>query len=421
MKLINQFTLWYLAITTLVLVIGSVIIFRSVAHEIDKEQAFDLRDWIENTASRIEKGHSMGKLNRTPVEIRELDISSPLRPFEVRDTLAMHEQQQRPVRQLKASQSFRIGGRHYYISVYNTMVEPDDIVEALAKSLSWIFLMLLVVVVLTDRLVSKKILLPFQKTLQTIRAFNLKQREPIRLGKTATREFTDLNLFLEKMTEKAVGDYLALKEFTENASHELQTPLAIIRGKLELLLESKLEPSQAANITAALEAVEKLSRTGKSLTLLTKLENREYEAGTPIDLSAAVEHCIGSLEELIELKHLRLEKNIEQNVKLKLHPVLADILLGNLLSNAIRHNISEGFIRLRLDKHKLVIENSGAAPDQPAEQLFGRFKKGSQRADSVGLGLAIARQVCELNDIGISYTYEEGVHLVRLYFPSGKV
>lgn len=418
MKLINQFTLWYLAITTIVLVIGSVIIFNSVEHEIDREESFDLRDWIENTASRIEKGHSLDRLNRTPVEITELDANSPIRPFHVRDTIAIHEQLQRPERQLKASQSFKIDGRHYYISVYNTVVESDDIVEALVKSISWIFLILLVVVVVTDRIVSKKILRPFQQTLHTIKSFSVKQKEPIRFSKTATREFSDLNLFLQNMTEKAIQDYVSLKEFTENASHEMQTPLAVIRGKLELLLETNLSEAQAANITSALAAVEKLSRTGKSLTLLTKLENREYEAADEVDLSDILKKTIDSLEELIELNSLQIEKSIEEGVNVRLHPVLAEILLSNLMGNAIRHNISQGIIRIHLTAKKLEIQNSGSAPELSTDQLFERFKKGNHNNDSIGLGLAIAKQICDLNQMNISYSYDENLHVIQVIFPS---
>ncbi len=418
MKLINQFTLWYLAITTVVLVIGSVIIFDNVEHEIDKEESRNLKAWIESTAGRIKKGHSVQRLNRTPVEVKELAFHSPVRPFETRDTVAMHEQHEHLERQLKASQSFKIRGRHYYISVYNTVVESDDIVEALVKSLSWIFFILLTVVVISDRMVSRKLLRPFHSTLQTIRSFNLKQKEPIKFQKTRTQEFNDLNLFLEKMTEKAVHDYTSLKEFTENASHEMQTPLAIIRGKLELLLETSLTSEQAANITAALEAVEKLSRTGKSLTLLTKLENREYEAAHAVNISQMMEASIASLEELIDLKSLTLKKEIEQGVMLQLHPVLAEILLGNLMSNAIRHNMPDGFISVFLDTTRLEIKNSGPAPQLPTDQLFQRFKKGTENGDSIGLGLAIAKQICDGNQLGISYSYHENVHLVQVTFPS---
>ena len=418
MKLINQFTLWYLAITTVVLVIGSVIIFDNVEHEIDKEESINLKDWIESTAGRIKKGHSIHRLNRTPVEIKELAFNSPTRPFETRDTVAMHEQHEHLERQLKASKSFKIDGKHYYISVYNTVVESDDIVEALVKSLSWIFLILLIVVVVSDRLVSRKLLRPFHSTLQTIRSFNLKHKQPIRFQKTRTQEFNDLNLFLEKMTEKAIHDYGSLKEFTENASHEMQTPLAVIRGKLELLLETNLNEAQAANITSALAAVEKMSRTGKSLTLLTKLENREYEAADEVDLSDIIRTTIDSLEELIELKSLRIEQSIAEGVKVRLHPVLAEILLSNLMGNAIRHNISQGIIRIQLTAKKLEIQNSGTAPELPTDQLFERFKKGNHNNDSIGLGLAIAKQICDLNQMKILYSYEESLHKIQVIFPS---
>src|SRR5690606_30787922 len=152
--------------------------------------------------------------------------------------------------------------------------------------------------------------------------------------------------FLQEMTTKAQEDYKSLKEFTENASHELQTPLAIIRGKLELLMDSNLANEQAALISSAHNAVEKLSKIGQSLTLLTKLDNQEFEIFTTIDFSQQLKESLFAFQELIEMKSLHLVTSIEDHVHIKIHPLLNNILLNNLLSNAIRHNHEFGLIRI---------------------------------------------------------------------------
>ncbi|HZE86017.1 MAG TPA: HAMP domain-containing sensor histidine kinase, partial [Puia sp.] len=280
----------------------------------------------------------------------------------------------------------------------------------------WILLMLLILVGISSQLISKYILAPFKRTLRVIQSFDIRQKEPVRLPATRTSEFRELNEFLKKMAEKAQEDYQLLKEFTENASHELQTPTAIIRGKLDLLMESDLRDDQAALIAEIQNALEKLSRIHSSLTLLTKLENYEYSSGTPICFSILTRETLASFGELIQLKALDLQTHIEENIYLQLHVSLADLLLTNLISNAIRHNIPGGSISVALTRQGLLISNPGKEPQAPAMELFERFKKGNPDSDSIGIGLAIVRQICELNNFNIIYEYASGLHMLAISF-----
>jgi signal transduction histidine kinase len=131
------------------------------------------------------------------------------------------------------------------------------------------------------------------------------------------------------------------------------------------------------------------------LILLTKLENQEYESIEEINFSQLVNETLEGFEELLEMKSITLQKQIEPHISLRLHPVLASILLNNLFSNAIRHNICNGTISVTLTPKKLYIENTGKAPSMPTEELFRRFKK--ENPDSIGLGLSIVKQICELH------------------------
>ncbi|WP_431215267.1 sensor histidine kinase [Puia sp. P3] len=202
----------------------------------------------------------------------------------------------------------------------------------------------------------------------------------MRLPGTSTSEFRELNGFLLKMTDKVREDYQSLKEFTENASHELQTPTAIIRGKLDLLMESDIHDEQAVLIAEMQNALERLSRIHSSLTLLTKLENQEYEAKEPVNFSRLLREGLASFQELMQMKALRLVAEIEDKIYIPLHASLADLLLTNLISNAIRHNEGTGNIFVRLRREGLVIANSGREPLVPTEELFERFKKGTPAA-----------------------------------------
>ena len=315
---------------------------------------------------------------------------------------------------------YLINRMDYRITTYSFIPSFYQLLPGVVDSFKWILLLLLVLVIVSSGLISKYILAPFKRTMKVIQAFDLKEREPIRLPETRTSEFRELNRFLLKMTEKAQEDYQTLKEFTENASHELQTPTAIIRGKLDLLMESDIRDEQAILIAEMQNALERLSRIHSSLTLLTKLENKEYEAKEPVNISVLTRETLNSFDELIQMKSLTLESHIEKGVYIPLHAALADLLTANLISNAIRHNSpvpgEHGVIRVYLSREGLVVLNTGREPQVPTEELFERFKKGNAAGDSIGIGLAIVRQICELSQFDIVYIYNGGWHGLAVSF-----
>lgn len=416
MKLVYKFALWYLVITLFALAIGGVISYREIKEEIDFEQSLYLKGKLDAAVRRLSKGMHPDSLTRHNMEIRQMALTQPEMPFQVTDTVVMHKFLQRLEQQIKVSASYKINGNHYYIAAYDGMVESDDITDAVIRSITGIFIVMLVITGLLSYLISKHLLYPFNHTLKAIRTFRLRQKEPLELSQTRTSEFKKLNHFLEEMTDKARQDYRSLKEFTENASHEMQTPLAIIRGKLELLMESAIDDNQAKLIMSAHNAVEKLSKMGQSLILLSKLENREFDTPDKINFSELLSDSLLAFEELLEMKSITLRQRIQKNVKLTIHPVLADILLNNLISNAIRHNYKEGTIEVQLSEKELVIVNSGEPLQIPPAEIFKRFKKSNQTGDSVGLGLAIVKQICSLNNMQITYNYHDAAHHFRLSF-----
>ena len=417
MRLVDKFTIWFIAITTLVLVAGGLIVFNSVQHEIDQEAIRRIKSHIDNVAKELDQGKSAVELQSEHVLITEIDAAAPIVELEVYDTMAVYRPRMEALdRKLTVESSYLINGKHYLISMYDFVAEPDEIADGVKESLVWIFMILLIIVGITNLMISKRILAPFHKTLKAIENFSLKKEVEIKLPETRTKEFSQLNFFLKKMTDKAQGDYRSLKEFTENASHELQTPLAVIRGKLELMLESDISDEQAGHILAALNSLEKLSKINHSLTLLSKLDNQEFATLNHINFSQHVETVTNDLSELMEMKSITLKKNIQENVKVLIHPSLADILLMNLFSNAIRHNYENGLIDVRLTANKLVIQNSGMPPEMPVEHAFERFKRTTRNEDSVGLGLAIVKQICDVSALSVSYRFEQNLHVIEIRF-----
>jgi two-component system OmpR family sensor kinase len=429
MKLTTKFTLWYFGIMLVVLLIGGAIVYNEIQWKISRVEVVRHERLNDIIAGQIRvggdyTGHPTRK-RATVTEIPADSVPKAVQTFYTRGIGSNPEFQTNEYK-LQVTSFYTINGKHYRVTTFSFIPSFYQLLPGVVDSFKWILLVLLVLVVVSGGLISKYILAPFKRTLRVIQYFDLKQKTPIRLPLTRTSEFRELNEFLEKMTQKAREDYESLKEFTENASHELQTPTAIIRGKLDLLMESDIRDEQAILIAEMQNALERLSRIHSSLTLLTKLENREYEADASVCISIMTRAALNSFEELIQLKSLRLVTRIEEKVYVPMHPSLADLLLANLVSNAIRHNVPrggdekasgmQGWIEVQLGREGLVISNSGREPQVPVHELFERFKKGNPGGDSIGIGLAIVRQICDLSHFTIGYQYRSGVHSVAVGF-----
>jgi signal transduction histidine kinase len=225
------------------------------------------------------------------------------------------------------------------------------------------------------------------------------------------KEFRQLNETLEKMSLKIYSDYLHQKEFTENSSHEMQTPLAIIKTHIGLLMQSpNLKAEEMEQLQAIENTMKKLTALNKALLLLAKIENNQFSEHAAVDFEVLIRSIVEELDTFISLKELELQIHIEKQVMVEMNPVLAEVLLTNLIQNAIRHTPKKGSIQIGLEGKKLVIRNSGEPLSIRPEELFLRFKKNDASGDSIGLGLAIVKSITDLYHINISYAYTKGHH-----------
>jgi signal transduction histidine kinase len=185
--------------------------------------------------------------------------------------------------------------------------------------------------------------------------------------------------------------------------------------KTELLIQWEgLTEGQLAQIQAIDQAATKLSRLNQSLLLLTKIENRQFEYDAAIDFQSLIEVQLTELDEFIQLQQVTVQKQIAHSKMVRMNPVLADVLLWNLLTNAIRYCSKPGIIQISLDTSQFIIANTGAPLKMRAAQIFERFKKEQQSSDSLGLGLAIVKKICDLYDYQIQYAYQNNYHSFKI-------
>lgn len=306
--------------------------------------------------------------------------------------------------------------QYYRATLYRPLLESDDIATGIRNAMLIIGGCLFAVLLLSNVVISKIIWRPFYKTLEKIKGFDLAKEDDMYFDKTSVSEFSALNDVLQAMTDKMTLDYRNLKEFTENASHELQTPLAVIQSKIELLIQSQnLSEELAEHVKVIYESASKLSRLNQALLLLAKIENHQFVESKELQIDEVISKKLDHFEELLLHKRLVLERKLSP-LKATMHPILADILLNNLISNAIKHNVEGGRLRVEIGDNKLMVKNSGAPLAVPSETIFNRFKKSNPASDSLGLGLAIVREICNVYGYTIRYDFIDDIHTITVAF-----
>jgi len=297
-----------------------------------------------------------------------------------------------------------------YLFTIETNIEETESTIMIISFITFFFFTLIVLgLVILNRRLSKIIWAPFNDTVNQLKKFNLNNQNKINFIKTDTKEFEELNESLSRLIDHSIAVFKGQKEFTENASHELQTPLAIIKNKLDVLLQSKDLTDQHYEIVEDINmALTRSSRINKNLLLLAKIENSQFDI-VEINIDEQVQYSISNLEEHIDQKNIILSTNIQGNVKSLGNISLTDVLINNLLINAIRHTGVGGNIRIELSEQYFRISNSGSEGLNP-DLIFKRFSRFSNDNNGSGLGLAIIREICRFQNWEITYIFVNDYH-----------
>ncbi|MBI3510021.1 MAG: HAMP domain-containing histidine kinase [Bacteroidetes bacterium] len=417
MKLLAKTGLIYFVTTLFVFASGGVVFYynlRKIVDEETTERLFTEKSQVEDFVKEHDTipGNSF-------TEGDELQFFPMVHPpaKHLRDTImfSKEEGEDLPFRQLVFP--IKAGKGEYSVLISKNLFETDDLVEAISWSFITIIIVLLVVTVIVNRIAAGKIMKPFFSTVGKLKEFKLEEKEPVSFSKTSTKEFRELNRVLEKMTEKITTDYRNLKSFTENASHELQTPLSVILASTEQLLQEKnLDERSVENIQRINQTTRKLSKLNQTLLLLAKIENRQFDTAEETDLSEILKSRMELLGDIIAHKEIKTEMNVTPHSKVKIHQVLAEVLVSNLLTNAIRHNVAGGKLLVNFDGKKLIVANTGAPLQGPPEKLFERFYKENNSTESTGLGLALVKQIADTYSLILSHNFENGVHSFTIGF-----
>lgn len=332
-----------------------------------------------------------------------------------KDTLMYMENEDdlEPVRLLKTV--FTLNHSDYYeLNILSSTVEEDDLIEDLFFSLIWLYVILLISIFIVNTFLLRKIWKPFYGLLDQLENFNLNSGnfQPVQ---TKVHEFKLLNASVSDLLKKNIELYSSQKQFIENASHELQTPLAISINKLELLAEkNELTETGMYMVASVIENLQRLTRLNKSLLLLSKIENKQYTDEELVSVSAICNRLTEDIADLASFKNVAVEVLQHAELSVKMNPDLADILFSNLIKNAVIHTAANGYVKIIVEANAVSIENSGEKA-LDVQHIFKRFYKNSAEKNTTGLGLAIVKTIVDKYGFTIAYSYQDG-HCIKIQF-----
>ncbi len=309
-----------------------------------------------------------------------------------------------------------INGKNYELQIKESLVDNGRLITSIMGIQIIMLTLMLTGFTFINRRLSKIIWGPFYIILDKLKKYHIDQDQSLELPRSSTAEFRDLSAVIKQLVEKNHEAYLSQKEFTENASHEIQTPLAICRTKLELLSQTKeLTQEQAELVGALSEASDRISRLNRNLLLLAKIENQQFREQENIDVVVLTEKLLKQQEEQIKLKNISLEVLHDDSLIVNSNAALIEILLSNLITNSIRHSIASSTINLTIRNKMFQLSNKGASFNFP-DKIFDRFHRESKSGNGSGLGLAIAKKICDTEGYSIAYSFDASTHHFTISF-----
>jgi signal transduction histidine kinase len=420
MKLLDRTVRNYVIFSALLLVVCTPLFYFSIerlfVHKMDQE-----------LLSHKEEFHEILPLLKTEADLRffslmndEFLLKEVDHKIENDDSLFTisifndEEKEMQPYRILRTS--VVIQNKPYALQIQESMVNSTDLVFAIAAIQATLITLLLIGLILINRKLSRTIWNPFYTILDKLKKYQIDKDPSIDLPQSSTAEFRDLSSAISQLVKRSHEVFQSQKEFTENASHELQTPLAISRSKLELLAQTReLTQEQAELVESLLDAMDRITRLNKDLLLLSKIENRQFFDVETIKLKTIVAKCKEAYSRQAQEKEITVKSSFAESAVIKANPVLIEVLISNLISNAIRHTAKSGIVILEGTRDHIVVANAGVPLEHP-EKMFQRFHRESRTTFGSGLGLSIVKKVCDVAGYEIAYTYMSPMHKFKISF-----
>lgn len=412
MRLLSKLSYYYFWLSAFVLGITGMMLFLFLRHEVSKEIEEQLELQTDMVAEEIRMGRNV---NFPLVQITKGNVQLMKLPRVFKDTLLYDRLQKESEGYYYFAESKKISNNYYRIKVMTTYIGWNNYSRTIIYIFMCIAVMLIILGTLVNYFISSRIWKPFLINLKRMKGYSVSSKEALELARTDVKEFQEMNFVLADLAARGRREYNALKEFTENASHEIQTPLSILRTRLESISQLPVNDDLARLLNDAKQAALRLNKVNKGLLLLAKLENDAFIDKQSILVHEVLQRNFDLMEDLFQTKALKVTLAI-QHKEVFVSSSLMEILISNLLSNALSYSPVKGSVSISLTDEYLEIGNEGSPLTFEESKLFTRFGKGSPGLSGNGLGLSIVKQICISYQWNIAYRYAENQHFFKISF-----
>lgn len=421
MKLIYRIIIRLSLVLTLVLGVWAVFFYITMMDEVNDEVDDSLEDYSEAIIIRALAGEELPSVNSGSnnqyfmVEITE-DYAAAHEKIIYKDSMVyiVEKGETEPARILTTI--FKDDENRYYeLTVSTPSIEKDDLKDAIRNWMIFLYVALLLVIITVNVWVFQRNMRPLYVLLHWLDGYRIgNKNEPLK-NDTQVTEFRKLNDAAIRQAERNEQMFEQQKQFIGNASHEMQTPLAICRNRLEMLMEDEsLTEAQLEELIKTHQTLEHITKLNKSLLLLSKIDNGQFTDTKELDLNALLKQYLDDYKEVYAYRNIQTEVIEKGAFRVCMNESLATILITNLLKNAFVHNVDGGHIRIEITSRNFTFRNTGEAHPLDEERVFKRFYQGSKKEGSTGLGLAIVDSICRLQNIGLRYYFENGEHCFEI-------
>ena len=421
MKLFYR-VLMHLLVGIVVILVGwAVVFYMGIMEEINDEVDDSLEDYTELIITRSLAGkelpaHDSGSNNQ--YYLREVEPSYALsRPaISYRDSMVYisEKKETEPARILTTLFKDK-EGTYFEVAVYTPSIEKKDLRQAIFQLLVGLFVSLLVAILLINVWVFRRSMRPFYRLVDWLDHSRLGKKNVPLENPTHTTEFRKLNEAVMRYATHSEEVFEQQKQFIGNASHELQTPLAICQNRLEMLMEDEtLSEPQMEEILKTYQTLEYVSKLNKSLLLLSKIDNSQFVETSEVCINEVLHRYVDDYCEVYDYRGIRLTVEEKGEFRILMNETLAVVLVTNLLKNAFVHNIDKGEIRIVITSSGIRFGNTGNGELLDGKRIFERFYQGKKKEGSTGLGLAIVDAVCKQYQLRVSYSAVDGMHCFEI-------
>lgn len=422
MKLIYRVIIRLSVILTIVLALWATFFYITILDEINDEVDDSLEDYSEQIIIRFLAGEELPSKNSNSnnqyylSEVKSEYAQSKPNIIYIDSMIYIPAKRETEPARILTTIYKDENGKYYELVVATPTIEKEDLKEAILYWVIFLYLGLLLVIIIVNIWVFQRSNRPLYKLLTWLDEYKIGSKNPPLENETDITEFKKLNESAVRNMKRAEEVFEEQKQFIGNASHEIQTPLAISMNRIESLMEdSTLNENQLEELAKIQQTLEYITKLNKSLLLLSKIDNGQFTEANNIELNSLIKKFIVDYKEVYS--YLNINTNINETgiFKACINETLASVLINNLIKNCYVHNVEKGQLYIEISPSKLIFKNTGQEFALNSKLVFERFYQGNKKEGSTGLGLALVKAICDIEKLHLNYYFEGNLHCFEIY------